>query len=98
MEDGNIGIFRPEANAKRLNHSARRMFMPEFPEEWFMDGIKALVDIDREWAPQSTRSFALSTSFHVRELGICSGPSIRKVHVLHYYVSGWTLLCRKRQG
>jgi len=53
MENGEIGIFRPQANAKRLNHSARRMFMPEFPEEWFMEGIKALVDIDREWVPKA---------------------------------------------
>ncbi len=52
-EDGSIGIFRPEANAKRLNHSARRMFMPEFPEELFMEGIRALVDIDREWVPKA---------------------------------------------
>lgn len=53
MEDGQIGIFRPEANAKRLNHSARRMFMPEFPEDMFLEGIKALVDIDREWVPKA---------------------------------------------
>lgn len=53
MEDGEIGIFRPEANAKRLNHSARRMFMPEFPEEWFVDGIQALVNLDREWVPKA---------------------------------------------
>lgn len=53
MENGEIGIFRPEANAKRLNHSARRMFMPEFPEEWFIDGIKTLVDLDREWVPKA---------------------------------------------
>tara|TARA_R110001592_G_scaffold243783_1_gene504981 strand:+ start:223741 stop:224787 length:1047 start_codon:yes stop_codon:yes gene_type:complete len=52
MEDGSIGIFRPDANAKRLNHSAKRMFMPEFPEDLFMEGIKALVDIDREWVPK----------------------------------------------
>lgn len=52
-KDGSIGIFRPEANAKRLNHSARRMFMPEYPVELFMEGIKALVDIDREWVPKA---------------------------------------------
>lgn len=50
-KDGRIGIFRPQANAKRLNHSARRMLMPEFPEEWFMEGIKKLVDLDRKWVP-----------------------------------------------
>jgi len=52
MEDGNIGIFRPDANAKRLNHSAKRMFMPEFPEDLFLEGIKALVEIDKEWVPK----------------------------------------------
>ncbi len=53
MDDGRIGIFRPEMNAKRLNHSAERMFMPEFPEEWFTEGLKALVKLDREWVPKA---------------------------------------------
>lgn len=58
MEDGSVGIFRPEMNGKRLNHSAKRMFMPEFPVERFMEGIKALVDIDRDWVPRKD-GFAL---------------------------------------
>ncbi len=53
MKDGRIGIFRPDMNAKRLNHSARRMFMPEFPEEWFLEGLKELVNLDRQWIPQN---------------------------------------------
>jgi branched-chain amino acid aminotransferase len=52
MEDGDIGIFRPDANAKRLNHSAKRMFMPAFPEDLFVESIKALVDVDRAWVPK----------------------------------------------
>lgn len=52
MQDGNIGIFRPDMNAKRLNASARRMLIPEFPEQWFVDGIKALVELDRAWVPK----------------------------------------------
>jgi branched-chain amino acid aminotransferase len=51
MEDGRIGIFRPDANAKRLNHSADRMLMPLYPEDWFVEGLKALVDIDKAWVP-----------------------------------------------
>ncbi len=51
MEGGKIGVFRPEANAKRLNHSAKRMFMPEYPVEDFVEGVKKLVDIDRAWVP-----------------------------------------------
>lgn len=52
MNDGQVGIFRPEMNAKRLNHSAHRMLMPDFPVDKFMAGIKALVDLDRKWVPE----------------------------------------------
>lgn len=52
MEDGKIGIFREDMNAKRLNHSAKRMFMPEFPEDLFVEGIAELVRIDKEWVPK----------------------------------------------
>lgn len=44
-------LFRPLDNWKRLNISAKRMAMPEVPEEIFMQGLKALVDIDRNWIP-----------------------------------------------
>lgn len=54
MNQERIGIFRLEQNAKRMNASAKRMFMPEFPEEWFMEGIKKLVEIDREWVPKDS--------------------------------------------
>jgi branched-chain amino acid aminotransferase len=52
MSNGDIGIFRPEMNAKRLNHSAKRMLMPEYPEEWFVDGLKTLVELDKDWVPK----------------------------------------------
>ena len=57
-EDGKIGIFRPLDNAKRLNHSARRMFMPEFPEDIFMEALVKLVEMDKKWVP-SQDGFAL---------------------------------------
>ena len=44
-------LFRPEQNARRLNFSARRMGMPEFPEELFIEGLKELVAIDQGWIP-----------------------------------------------
>lgn len=52
MQDGRVGIFREDMNAKRLNHSARRMFMPEFPENLFVEGIAELVNIDKSWVPK----------------------------------------------
>src|SRR5690606_30195000 len=50
-KDGMPVLFRPELNAKRLNYSADRMGMPAFPEDLFVEGLKRLVAIDRNWVP-----------------------------------------------
>lgn len=50
-KDGQVFLFRPEKNFTRLNKSATRLAMPEVPEEVFMEGLKALMDIDRAWIP-----------------------------------------------
>ena len=50
-DDGGMALFRPDANARRFNTSARRMAMPELPEDMFVASCNALVDIDRDWFP-----------------------------------------------
>ena len=49
--DGSIWTFRPEANAARLNKSARRIALPELPAEYFLGAIRELVALDKEWVP-----------------------------------------------
>ena len=49
--DGGMAMFRPEANARRFNDSARRMAMPELPEELFLEAVKLLVQKDAAWMP-----------------------------------------------
>jgi branched-chain amino acid aminotransferase len=49
--DGSIWTFRPEANAARLNKSARRLALPELPEEYFLGAIRELVSLDKDWVP-----------------------------------------------
>ena len=44
-------LFRPEKNAARLNFSADRMGMPHFPENLFIEGLKQLVALDKNWIP-----------------------------------------------
>jgi branched-chain amino acid aminotransferase len=51
LPDGGIALFRPQANARRLNESAQRMAMPELPEEIFLESVRALVRTDRDWVP-----------------------------------------------
>ncbi len=48
---GNPLIFRPYDNWKRMNRSAARMAMPPIPEELFIEGMRTLIDIDRDWVP-----------------------------------------------
>ena len=51
--DGGVSIFRPADNFKRLNRSAERLLMPQVPEEISMEGLKKLIELDREWVPNA---------------------------------------------
>lgn len=51
LADGGMALFRPDENARRFNTSARRMAMPELPEETFVEAVRQLVIADREWFP-----------------------------------------------
>ena len=49
--EGTPMLFRPDKNAIRLNFSANRMGMPDFPEDLFVEGLKQLVALDKNWIP-----------------------------------------------
>src|ERR671926_347949 len=49
--DGSIWTFRPEANAARLQRSARRLALPELPVEDFVNAVAELVATDADWVP-----------------------------------------------
>lgn len=49
--DGGVALFRPEANAARFNASARRMAMPEIPEDLFLAAVREVVEADAKWLP-----------------------------------------------
>jgi branched-chain amino acid aminotransferase len=51
--NGGAALFRPEANARRFQASARRMAMPELPEGIFLESVRALVRADKAWIPDS---------------------------------------------
>ncbi len=55
-DNGEVMMFRPMDNFRRLNLSAERLCMPSIPEEIMMDGLKELLRIDREWVPKSKDS------------------------------------------
>ena len=86
--DENVWLFRPLDNCKRLNISSKRMAIPELPEAYFMEGLKTLLELDKEWIPKNEGSslyirpfvFASGNGFHASPADeykfiICTAPS-----------------------
>ncbi len=48
-DDDAIWMFRPEDNFNRINASSKRMAIPEFPKEYFFDGLNTLLKLDKDW-------------------------------------------------
>ena len=51
-QDGSIWTFRPNANAQRLQRSAKRMALPELPQEIFVESLRQLIAVDGDWVPK----------------------------------------------
>jgi branched-chain amino acid aminotransferase len=60
-------LFRPEVNAKRINNSSKRLCIPDFPEEFFVQAIKELINVERRWVPKLPE-----TSLYIRPLVIAT--------------------------
>ncbi len=50
-ESGEILMFRPDMNAKRFAESCERMCMPVLSEEMFVELVRKVVEVDKEWVP-----------------------------------------------
>ncbi|MBR4445814.1 MAG: branched-chain amino acid aminotransferase [Solobacterium sp.] len=59
--DGGVQLFRPIENARRMNRSAKRLCMPEIPEDDIVEAITTLVNLDRAWVPNDP-----GTSLYIR--------------------------------
>ncbi|KAB1067212.1 branched-chain amino acid aminotransferase [Tamlana haliotis] len=86
--DNKVWLFRPLDNFKRINISSKRLAIPELPENYFMDGLKALLEVDKDWIPTNEGSslyirpfvFASGNGFHASPADeykfiICTAPS-----------------------
>ena len=81
--DGSVATFRPEENARRFQRSARRLAMPELPEDLFMASIEALVAQDQEWVPSGAeKSLYLRPFMFATEVGLGVRPSSSYLYVL----------------
>ena len=58
-QDGKIRIFRPEANAERLQSTCRGILMPELPTELFVNAVKKVVKANERFIPPYESGAAL---------------------------------------
>ena len=70
-DSGNIQLFRPQENFKRLNRSCRRLCMPEIDEESALDHLKKLLTMEKDWVPGEPE-----TSLYIRPTLIATDPYI----------------------
>jgi len=70
--DGSVKIFRADENAKRINRSAARILMPEFPEERFVELCKEVVRDNLDFVPP----YGTGGSLYLRPLLFGSGPRV----------------------
>ncbi len=75
-QDDQIWLFRPEENFNRINKSSERLAIPEFPKEYFFEGLETLLKMDSAWIQKGfgnslyIRPFVMAT-----EAGVSASPA-----------------------
>ncbi len=78
--DGGVFLFRPTENIRRMNASAQRLCMPQIDENLFLDAIKSLIRIDKDWIPH-----AEGASLYIRPTMIATEKALG-VHPANEYL------------
>jgi len=79
-KSGQVQMFRPRDNARRLNTSLERMCMPELPEEMFMESLCELLKVEKRWVPD-----AEGASLYIRPTVIATDTTL-SVHPSEEYL------------
>ena len=80
-KDGKIRIFRPDANAERLQSTCRGILMPELPTEKFIDMVKKVVSMNERFIPP----YGTGASLYIRPVMFGTGAQVG-VHPSKEYV------------
>ncbi len=80
---GQVQLFRPEQNFKRMNRSNKRMCIPEIDEAFCLNALKQLLDVEREWVPGT-----VGTSLYIRPTIIATDPflGVRASFTYRFYI------------
>ena len=82
-ESGNIQLFRPQENFKRLNRSCRRLCIPEIDEAFAVEALKKLLTMEKDWVPGEPE-----TSLYIRPTIIATDPylGVRASHTYRFFI------------
>lgn len=69
--DGSVQLFRPEKNMARLNVSNERLCIPKIDEEFAVEAVKKLVEVDQDWIPTNP-----GTSLYIRPFIFAIDPHV----------------------
>ncbi|QRM89640.1 branched-chain amino acid aminotransferase [Lacinutrix sp. WUR7] len=78
-DNNKVWLFRPLENFKRINESAKRLAMPEFPEKYFMEGLSTLVGLDQDWTKKGD-----GNALYIRPFVIATEPAISAAPASEY--------------
>ncbi len=70
-DSGNIQLFRPRDNIKRMNRSGHRLCMPELDENFILEAMLQLLELEKDWVPSAD-----GTSLYIRPTIIATDPYI----------------------
>src|SRR5690606_2151840 len=70
-DEDQVWLFRPKANIDRFNISSKRLAIPEFPADVFLEGLKALINLDRNWVKKG-----FGNSLYIRPFVIATEPGV----------------------
>lgn len=93
--ENKIQLFRPDCNARRMNNTQDRLCIPEIPVEDFVQAVKALVEVEKDWVPHADgaslyiRPFTIAT---MAQLGVHASSSYQFIIICApsgaYYAAG----------
>lgn len=71
-EDGHIVCFRPDLNAERMMNTCKRLMMPVFPKDRFLDAVEQVVRANAAYVPP----YGSGATLYIRPYLFGSGPVI----------------------
>ena len=82
-KSGQIQMFRPQENLKRLNRSCRRLCIPEIDEDFTLEALKQLITVEKDWVPA-----AQDTSLYIRPTIVAMDPflGVRASHTYRFFI------------